>query len=204
MPGKSWKCRGCGQYNRKTDVICTGCGDRMMVLTGGGSSSHNPEHSYDNIPPRGYGDGYGGYGTYGASSYGKGKGWHPHPDYGEELYTWSQEHGRSYGPPPRPQHPPADHRQDHFTMQALMVSKEVDPRMAITTSCRHPLAQAARLSIHCDRREVAKRKARASRTQSMETARMDLLYRHLQLSNEDGQQGRQGERQVAPGPMPDP
>ena len=93
MPGKNWKCRGCGQYNKKTNVACMGCGHQMQVLTGGGSSSLHPEDSYDNVPPRGYGDGYGGYGTYGASPSRHGKGWHA--QYGTDG-RWKDDVG--YGP----------------------------------------------------------------------------------------------------------
>ena len=88
-----------------------------------------------------------------------------------------------------------------------MVPKEVGAKMAASTLCRHQWAKAARSSILYDRLEVAKRKAKASRerqTQSLEMAtRRALLDRHRQLNSEDGQQGKHGERQVAPGPMPD-
>ena len=45
----------------------------MRILAHGGSTPEHPVESYEQIPPGGYGDGYGGYGTYGAY----GKGWHP-------------------------------------------------------------------------------------------------------------------------------
>ena len=54
----------------------------MRILAHGGSAREDPPASYDNIPPRGYGDGYGGYGTYGASPHGKG--WHA--EYGDMGY----------------------------------------------------------------------------------------------------------------------
>ena len=63
----------------------------MRILAHGGSSPENTEESYENVPQRGYDDGYGGYGTYGASPHGKG--WHA--EYGTDG-RWMHDIG--YGP----------------------------------------------------------------------------------------------------------
>ena len=69
MPGKSWKCRTCNGYNHKTETRCGHCGDQKLILFAAGSTPDRPSESHDHIPHRGYADGYGGYGTYGASAH---------------------------------------------------------------------------------------------------------------------------------------
>lgn len=76
----------------------------MRILANGGSNPDNPIESHEHIPHRGYGDGHGGYGTYGASPYGKGKGWWQ--EYGNEVgygprglarSSYSQHYAGNYG-----------------------------------------------------------------------------------------------------------
>ena len=71
-PGRSWKCKSCNGYNPKSSSVCGFCEDKMRFLAHGGSSQEDPIQSYEQVPPNGYGDGYGNYGAYG-------KGWQrPH------------------------------------------------------------------------------------------------------------------------------
>ena len=69
MPGKSWKCRNCNGYNHKTETRCHHCGDQKRILYEEASTRERPSESHEQIPHHGYADGYGGYGTYGASAY---------------------------------------------------------------------------------------------------------------------------------------
>ena len=69
MPGRSWKCRQCDSYNPKSNPICGSCQSPMKILTQGPSTRENPLQSWEQVPPGGYGDGHGGYGTYGAPSH---------------------------------------------------------------------------------------------------------------------------------------
>ena len=115
MPGKSWKCRSCQHYNKKTDKQCGWCGDYMQLLVHAGSSGDAPTHSYDSVPPGGYGKGKGSqaFSTVWppqAGDYGYGD-----PGYGNDpndIYIWTPEVGRSNGPPPRSKYPPP--RPSHY------------------------------------------------------------------------------------------